>query len=149
MTTSLAASPVLPIATAAVAAALILGTLSSSPTTVNADLAAGDAGTPPAAAAADPGYGAGAPPVAGKVVKKCSASACTITFPTGGTTKALGTTLTATKLYVDGISITVGTKDLVANLTTAAKSGGYTVKVVKVEGVDAASRTVTVKITKK
>lgn len=146
MTTSLTASPLLPIATAGVAAALILGTLSSSPTAANADLAAAD-DTP---VAADP-YAAGAPEVpaaTGKIVKKCTATACTITFPAeGGSVKGLGTTITATKFYGDGITLTIGATELVANLATPAKGGGYTLTIVSV--ASGAQSAHTVKITKK
>lgn len=148
MTTSLAASPVLPIATAGVAAALILGTLSSTPTTA-ADLTANETGGSPAAS--DPAYTPdtpAAPAATGKIVKKCSATACTITFPAeGGSVKGLGTTITATTFYADGITVTVGAKELVSNLATPAKGGGFTLTTVSVE--NGAQSPHTIKVTKK
>ena len=154
MTTSLASSPVLPIAAAGIAAALIFGTLSNG-SSANADDAAQDPtayvpvelpGSEPAANPAAPAANPATPAKAGgKVTTSCKANVCTITFPAeGGVAKVLGTTVTATKFYGDGITVTVGSKALVTNLTTPAKGGGYTVQATKVENGAASPHTVTV-----
>jgi hypothetical protein len=157
MNTSLAASPVLPIAAAAVAAALIFGTLStSSNASTDAAATGGPAAEDPTAyvpvelpgsePAANPAAPAN-PAASGKVTTSCKGNVCTIVFPAeGGVAKVLGTTVTATKFYGDGITVTVGNKPLVTNLTTPAKGGGYTVQATKVDNGAASPHTV--KVTK-
>ena len=156
MTTSLASSPVLPIAAAGIAVALIFGTLTNG-STASADNAVEDPtayvpvelpGSEPAANPAAPAANPATPAkTGGKVTTSCKANVCTITFPAeGGVAKVLGTTVTATKFYGDGITVTVGTTPLVTNLTTPAKGGGYTVKAVSVQNGAASAHVV--KITK-
>ncbi|HVE25918.1 MAG TPA: hypothetical protein VNC22_10950 [Sporichthya sp.] len=130
MTTSLASSPVLPIAAAAVAGLLIFGTLSSA-SNASTDDTAGGLPAPEAPPAVDqPAVPANVAP--GTAV--CKANICTITFPAeGGSVTALGTTITATKFYKDGITVTVAGTPLVTNLTTPAKGAGFTVKAVSVK----------------
>jgi hypothetical protein len=144
---------VLPIAAAGIAAALIFGTLSNG-STASADNAAsgGPAAEDPTAYVPVelPGSAPAANPAApaatgGKVTTSCNANVCTITFPAeGGVAKVLGTTIKATKFYGDGITLTIGKKALVTNLTTPAKGGGYTVQATKVDNGAASPHTVTV-----
>jgi hypothetical protein len=134
---------VLPIAGAAVAAALIFGTLSSS-STGSASGAADTSGLPAAEVPAALPDTSAAPPA----TAKCAGKVCTITFPAeGSSVQALGTTISATKFYVDGITVNVAGADLVTNLKTAAKGGGYTVKAVSVQS--GAQSPHVVKLTKK
>ncbi len=135
MTTSLASSPVLPIVMAGVAGLLVVGTLSASAKP------GGEAEDPAAYVPVElPDATAGAAPVA-----NCKGKACTITFPAeGGTVNALGTTITATKFYSDGITLTIGTTPLTSNLSTPAKGGGFTTKTTKVDAGTQSPHTVRV-----
>lgn len=127
MNTSLASSPVLPIVMAGVAGLLIFGTLQST-STASPDTATEDPGGYVPVELPGAASGAG-----GEVTSECKANACTITFPAeGGSVKVLGTTVTATKFYGDGITLTVGATPLTSNLSTTAKGGGFTTKSVSV-----------------
>lgn len=153
MTTSLASSPVVPIATAVVAAGLIFGTLQNS-STASSDSSGTDTSGLPAAeipgelpAAEIPAAPAAPQADTPGVVKQCAANACTITFPTqGGVANVLGTTVVATAFYKDGTTLTIGGTPQTSNLTVQGKGGGFTTKTVSVE--NGAASTHVVKVTK-
>jgi hypothetical protein len=135
---------------AGVAGLLVVGTLSSSATTsTSAEPGGLPAAENPAAyvPAELPGVNAGAPAAGGEIKTSCKGKACTITFPAeGGSVDVLGTTVTATKFYSDGITLTVAGTPLTSNLTTPAKGAGYTTQTTKVDA--GAQSPHTVKITK-
>ncbi len=136
MTTSLASSPVLPIVMAGVAGLLIVGTLSnpdSAPEPVAEQSGLPAAEVPPAL-------------TGNTVPATCKGKVCTITFPkVGDSAQAFGGTVQAMAFYTDGAEVSVVGQKIVSNLKIAAKAGGYTLKIVKVDPVAG----ITVKITKK
>lgn len=137
MTTSLASSPVLPIVMAGVAGLLIVGTLST-PDKSSSEPVAEQNKTP--AAETPPALTGNTVPAA------CTGKVCTITFPkVGDSAQAFGGTVQAMAFYTDGADVSVLGERIVSNLKIAAKAGGYTLKIVKVDRAAG----VTVKITKK
>lgn len=144
MTTSLSSSPIVPIVMAGVAGLLVVGTLSSSAPPASAEDPTAYVPVELPGAPAAPA----APAPAGDIVPaQCTATVCTITFPKeGDSAQIFGTTVTATKFYSDGITLTIGATPLTSNLVKAAKGGGYTTKTMKVDNGTASPHTV--KVTK-
>lgn len=133
MKTSLAASPLLPIGTAAVAVALILGTMTSVDTSDGGPALAGASSELPVPEAPVVEPAAPAAPAA-KVTPKCKAGACTAAFADLGTARLLGTNVAVTELYNNGAAVTIAGKEVIVTTDEAAKAGKYRVVVSKVAG---------------
>lgn len=121
MKTSLAASPLVPLATAGVVALLIVGTLTSSSTATGTGGDSGGLPAPEAPPVIDP-----AAPVAGApaTVGDCNNKACTALFPgAGSTAEMFGQVVTTNVLYDDGAEVSVGNKTLVVSTTVPGNAG--------------------------
>lgn len=153
--TSLASSPIVPLATAALACALIIGTsYGGNSDDANAADDAQDAADKVTADAAnvqlEKDFAAANPVAAPAAVAApttptvtCAATACTVVFPiAGGTAKVFNTPFAMTTGFANsGGSFTLAGKKVVASKTKAGASPGYTVTISK---ADAASITAVV-----